>query len=456
MSVIRIPAPVWTLVHRHLYATPGEHFAFLRARFDEGANGPVFLVREAILVPDEQVSDDGEAYQLELDGILDVVNTVVGSSDALIEVHNHGGRLPRFSRTDREQLPDFIAFVRDSLPDRPYAATVWGDDSVYGEWFASEGRSGVVRGITVLGDRLRQIVSRDDDDVGVAAAFDRQLPWFSAGGQRELGRFRVAIVGAGGTGSHIVQLLAYLGVRDFVIVEHDAADETSMNRLVTACQEDLDTPKGILARRLIRSVAPAAQVELEQHGVPSEQSLQLLKDVDVIFGCVDDEGPRLVMNAIALAYRIPYFDLAVGIDARPGGVVEAGGRLAAVIPGGPCLHCMRQMDLSEARHWLRSPDQRVFAQGRGYVIGAHVPAPAVVSLNAALAAAAVNEFSVLVSGFRNVQSLTELDLLGGARAIPGQWLTPQRVDRNPHCVECSCAGLAADADVERFVRRRNM
>src|SRR5438034_10527968 len=99
MSVIRIPESVWTRVLRHLYSTPGEHFAFLQARWARGASGPIFIVHDALLVPNEQVRLGRGGYQVTTQGILDVVNVVLRSDDALIEVHNHGGRCPRFSMT---------------------------------------------------------------------------------------------------------------------------------------------------------------------------------------------------------------------------------------------------------------------------------------------------------------------------------------------------------------------
>src|SRR5205823_1913227 len=113
-------------------------------------------------------------------------------------------------------------------------------------------------------------------------------------GQRELGRIRAGVVGVGGTGSHVVQQLTFLGVRDFVIVEHDVADRTGMNRLVTAAAADVDTPKGILARRAILAIAPEASVEWVEDPLPTREAMDALKGVDVLFGCVDNDGARLV------------------------------------------------------------------------------------------------------------------------------------------------------------------
>ncbi len=451
MGVVRIPKPVFETVRKHLFSTPGEHFAFMLARVTWSQGGPVFMVREAILIPDRDVKVTRKGWELRTEAILSVVNAAIRSGHGLVEAHNHGGRRPRFSLTDVDGLKDFSAYVLSSVRGRPYGATVWGDDLVYGEYFTPDGGRGTLRSLLVVGPALQQVISRDDDD-RIDLAFDRQLPWFTPAGQRMLSRLRVGVVGAGGTGSLVVQNLVYLGLRDFIVVDDDMADETSMNRLVTATAADLGTAKGVLARRLVRSVAPSATVRYIPSKLQSQTALDALKGVDVLLGCVDNDGARLILNELALAYQVPYLDVAVGIDAEEGRLNVAGGRLCVVLPGGPCLYCMNEIDPTEARFFLSTEEERAFQVERGYIRGMNVKAPAVVSLNAALAAMAASELAVLVSGVRPVNHYTEFDMLGVGRPLGSQWVTPRRVEKNPNCIECSLAGAGDDAGIERYVR----
>lgn len=337
-----------------------------------------------------------------------------------------------------------------TAPSRPYGATVWGDSTIYAEFFSQDGKSGSIDSITVVGDKFRQMVSRDDDMEPVAVAFERQLPWFTQQGQRALGRIRVGIVGCGGTGSQLAQNLVFLGIRDFVLVDDDEADDTSMNRLVTATAADIGTPKTILARRLIKSVAPGATVTVIGTDVQSQNALDALKGVDILFGCVDNDGARLILNEIALAYRIPYFDLAVGIETDNGTVTVAGGRVTAVLPGGPCLHCMKQIDAEEARFFLSDVAEQARQIARGYIRGMNVKAPSVVSLNATIAAVATNEFAVYVSGLRPVNVHSDIDILGVGRPFKAQWVTPIRAGADPACVQCTLAGVGDGGCIERY------
>lgn len=448
MATIRIPEGVWTALRAHLFGAPGEHFAFMRARWTLSRGEPVFLVRDATLIRDSEVVWGKEGMQIATGEVLRAVNAAVKSADSLIEVHNHGGRTPRFSITDREYLPEFVEYILSSLPGRPYAATVWGNERVYGEYFSSEGRTGTIESVTVVGTRLRQVVSLDDHQYDVSPVFDRQIAWFSRDGQQELAGLRIAVVGCGGTGSHTIQNLVYLGCRDFVLVDDDVVESSNMNRLVAAAAADIGRAKAILARRLIRSVAPDARVLVFQKKLRAPEVFDALKGVDVLFGCVDNDGARLVLNELALAYAIPFFDLATGIEVEGNRVAEVGGRVATVLPGGPCLHCMQQIDLREAGHFLSSPEEQQVNVDLGYVVGANVAAPAVVSLNALVSAAAANEFAALVSGIRDPIPHSSYDLLGSGRSVKGQWMTPLLTKRQPHCIECAMAGLGDEAHIE--------
>jgi molybdopterin-synthase adenylyltransferase len=451
MAVIRIPEQIHVAVCEHLFARRGEHFAFLHAGTSSASDTPIFLVDDVTLVPDQKVVVTEHGWELDPDYLLDLVNAAVRSGDALVEVHNHGGVRPRPSKTDRDALAEFVPYILASLPGRPYAVTIWTKTTIYGEYYQPDGTRGLTRSITVVGERLRQLVSRDDDGAAPPGFAARQLPWFTCAGQQQLSRLRVAVVGAGGTGSHTITQLAYLGVRDLLIIDRDELDDTSLNRVVTATPADICTNKSILGRRAAKSIAPHCHVDALPYDLRDPRSLDALKGADVIFGCVDNDGARLILNELAVAYSIPYFDLGVGIDAPASLLDEIGGRFAAIVPSGPCLFCMDEIDRVEARYHLASRAEQQYARDNGYITGVDIPAPSVVSLNGTIASIAVNEFALYLTGARPISPLTELDLLGTGRR-PAQWLTPRAVERDPQCLTCTLASQGDAIAIERYAR----
>src|SRR5260221_6233853 len=69
--------------------------------------------------------------------------------------------------------------------------------------------------------------------------FNRQILMFGEAGQEQIEKQIVGIAGSGGLGSQIGQSLAYLGVRNFGIIDDDRLDDTNMNREAGAFPPDV-------------------------------------------------------------------------------------------------------------------------------------------------------------------------------------------------------------------------
>ena len=125
----------------------------------------------------------------------------------------------------------------------------------------------------------------------MGSRLDRQS-FLGPDSERVLGAIRAAIVGFGGGGSHIGQQLAHIGVGHFVMLDPQAIEDTNLNRLVGGTEADVgvETPKVDIAARLIRAVNSKAEVQALQ--ATWQSHIELLRDCDVIFGCVGFKVPR--------------------------------------------------------------------------------------------------------------------------------------------------------------------
>jgi len=57
-----------------------------------------------------------------------------------------------------------------------------------------------------------------------------------------------------------------------------------------------------------------AQVRLLAGKLQTPAAIDALRRVDIILGCADNDGARLILNEFSRAFNVPYFDVAVGID----------------------------------------------------------------------------------------------------------------------------------------------
>lgn len=150
---------------------------------------------------------------------------------------------------------------------------------------------------------------------------------------------RVAIVGLGGGGSHVAQQLSHLGVGEFLLIDPDVVEDTNLNRLVGATEQDVveHTTKVSIAARMVLGVNPRAKVTAEAR--KWQMCAVGLRSCDVIFGCVDSIGERAQLETVARRYLVPYIDIGMDVHRLDEGIV-VGGQVALSLPGGPCLRCM--------------------------------------------------------------------------------------------------------------------
>jgi len=149
---------------------------------------------------------------------------------------------------------------------------------------------------------------------------------------------RVGVVGLGGGGSHIVQQLAHIGFQKFALFDGDVVEESNLNRLIGARSLDVaaETPKLHIAKTVIFGLQPAAVVR--GFGGRWQEKPELLRECDIVFGCVDGYRGRLELEVACRRYLMHYIDIGMDVHGEKPPVI--GGQVILSSPGNPCMRCM--------------------------------------------------------------------------------------------------------------------
>jgi len=237
--------------------------------------------------------------------------------------------------------------------------------------------------------------------------FNRNISFFGEEGQNKVRATHVAVVGIGGLGTHVVQQLALLGVGHFSFIDKEEIDRTNLNRYIGVRHSDPipGTKKVDIAERIVREINPDLIVDRIPFSLISEQAFEAVIRADYVFGCLDREGVRLILNELCAAYAKPYFDLASEII--PGENPVYGGRVCVAWDGKGCIFCYNEIDIAEAQIDLENPDwhrNRQSLYGVQYdLLGSG--GPSVVSINGVVASIGVTEFILAVTGIRTPKRL---------------------------------------------------
>jgi hypothetical protein len=200
------------------------------------------------------------------------------------------------------------------------------------------------------------------------------------------------LVGLGGGGSHLAQQLAHLGLGNFRLIDPDVVEESNLNRLVGSTAKDADgsSRKTMVTERLITNVNPHARVAAASK--KWQECHQLLRDCDVIFGCVDTYRDRNELEITARRYLIPYIDIGMEVYSIRG-EFSVSGQVILSMPGALCMRCVG---------FLR--DELLAKEAENY--GVAGDRPQVVWANGILASIAVGVFTQLLLPWHAAQSPT--------------------------------------------------
>ena len=273
------------------------------------------------------------------------------------------------------------------------------------------------------------------------------MRFFGKEGQERLASASVAIVGVGGLGTHVIQQLTLLGVRRLALIDDEEVDETNRNRYVGVRHDDPvpGTLKVSVGERIVCDINPETETVLIPEPLASRSAFKRIVECDYVFGCLDNEGARLILTELCAAYSRPYFDLASDILTEEG---LYGGRMCVAWDGSGCLHCYDELDAVAAREDLMNTDVRRDRQAI-YGVSKDVlgdVGPSVVSINGAVASLGVTEFMLAVTKVRDrPRGLLTYRAHTGVVAVSGD-------DPDPGCYYChAIRGKAEKADVDRYL-----
>jgi hypothetical protein len=233
-----------------------------------------------------------------------------------------------------------------------------------------------------------------------SARYDRSIRLFGVEGQRKLRETAVAVVGVGGLGSAMVQQLALLGVGSIALIDSEELDETNRNRFIGARHDD-PAPGSLkvdLAHRLVQESNPDVRSYPIPRSLISVEAFEAIRRANWVIGCLDEDGPRAVLNELCAAYLKGYIDLASDVPEPE----VYGGRVCVAHNGVGCLSCLDLLDRKAVRRFVQL-EEEVAAEDKIYGIdkGAlEEKGPSVATLNGVIVSLAATEFMVAVTGMR--------------------------------------------------------
>ena len=166
--------------------------------------------------------------------------------------------------------------------------------------------------------------------------FLRNLPALSPEQQQLLEKSHVLVVGCGGLGGYVLELLARLGVGELTAADGDCFELSNLNRQLLSTHETLGQNKAAVAKTRVETICPDIRFHACTDFFSSENTQELLAGKDLVIDALDSIPDRLALERACAQAGLTILHGAVqGWMAQIAVVPPGSGMLARLYEGHP-------------------------------------------------------------------------------------------------------------------------
>ncbi len=139
----------------------------------------------------------------------------------------------------------------------------------------------------------------------------RNMKTFSPKDQSILLRSRASIVGLGGLGGAVTEILARIGIGTLTLIDADTFEESNLNRQFLSTYHLLEASKTKAAIKRVREINPTITVNGHEELLDDNNAERLIEKSDVIVDCLDNIQSRFFLENAAKKVGSPLVSAAV-------------------------------------------------------------------------------------------------------------------------------------------------
>lgn len=135
--------------------------------------------------------------------------------------------------------------------------------------------------------------------------YSRNIGMFSVEEMETLLTKVVAVIGCGGLGGFLIEMVARLGVKKMIVVDSDVFDPTNFNRQLLSDEDSVGVKKALQAEKRIKRINSTIEVVAFDQRLDLEKGRTLLQGCDLILDGVDNIPTRFLLQQLGEELEIP-------------------------------------------------------------------------------------------------------------------------------------------------------
>ncbi|MBP9499563.1 MAG: HesA/MoeB/ThiF family protein [Acetoanaerobium sp.] len=151
-----------------------------------------------------------------------------------------------------------------------------------------------------------------------------------------LSQKKVCVLGLGGLGGYIVEMLSRIGVGSLTLVDGDVFDETNLNRQLFSSMNNLGSSKALEAEKRVRGINPLTKVIPVYEFIDSSNAMKIIANHDVIVDALDSIDLRKYIAKVCTELNLPLVH---------GAIAGWYGQVATIYPNDTTLDILYPKDI---------------------------------------------------------------------------------------------------------------
>ena len=151
-----------------------------------------------------------------------------------------------------------------------------------------------------------------------------------------LSQKKVCVLGLGGLGGYIVEMLSRIGVGSLTLVDGDVFDETNLNRQLFSSMNNLGSSKALEAEKRVRGINPLTKVIPVYEFIDSSNAMKIIANHDVIVDALDSIDLRKSIARACTELNLPLVH---------GAIAGWYGQVATIYPNDTTLDILYPKDI---------------------------------------------------------------------------------------------------------------
>ena len=135
--------------------------------------------------------------------------------------------------------------------------------------------------------------------------YQRNLGVINPSEQLRLLKSKVAIIGAGGLGGMVLELLSRMGIGELIIADKDIIEDSNLNRQILSNEINLGQDKAEVAIRRIKEINSSVEITGHSVFIDSKNVKRIIEGADVVVDALDNLPVRFMLQGACRELNIP-------------------------------------------------------------------------------------------------------------------------------------------------------